>query len=238
MPSKPKKPQPKNSPFTTDTPPALDLIIHCKYDALLDPFTVPFHPRNDNTHPPSQIKALAQLFKSTGVRHPAIISTLSKNCVAGHGRLLAAQQLGAHYPVVYQPFHSESEEIAFLLADNKLSELSEIDSSLTASAIEAMQEEFRSMTGYMDDEIERLLLKHSTDPLPDPEPRIDEAEVLNQFWKCAPGDLWKIGPHRLFCGDSTLAENVTRLLDGAVPGMMVTDPPYGIEYDADWRNHV
>jgi hypothetical protein len=54
--------------------------------------------------------------------------------------------------------------------------------------------------------------------------------------RCKPGDLWTLGNHRLLCGDSTKAEDVTRLLDGAVPFIMVTDPPYGVEYDPTWRD--
>ena len=49
------------------------------------------------------------------------------------------------------------------------------------------------------------------------------------------GDLWVLGQHRIVCGDSTNQETVERLLDGAEPALMVTDPPYGINYDAEWR---
>jgi DNA modification methylase len=53
-----------------------------------------------------------------------------------------------------------------------------------------------------------------------------------------PGDLWLLGPHRLLCGDATVATDVERLLAGAVPHLMVTDPPYGVEYDPTWRNEA
>ena len=49
------------------------------------------------------------------------------------------------------------------------------------------------------------------------------------------GDLWLLGRHRLMCGDATERSQVTRLLDGAQPSLMVTDPPYGVAYDASWR---
>jgi DNA modification methylase len=49
------------------------------------------------------------------------------------------------------------------------------------------------------------------------------------------GDLWQLGAHRLLCGDSTKAEDVERLLGNRKPFIMVTDPPYGVEYDSDWR---
>ena len=61
----------------------------------------------------------------------------------------------------------------------------------------------------------------------------DEVHPVSQ-----PGDLWCFGSHRLVCGDATNADVVARLLDGVIPHLMVTDPPYGVNYDPDWRNRV
>lgn len=72
----------------------------------------------------------------------------------------------------------------------------------------------------------------------DAEPQIDRAEELNEKWKVKTGDLWHIGDHRLLCGDSTKAEDVARVLGDRKPVLMVTDPPYGVEYDANWRNEA
>lgn len=72
----------------------------------------------------------------------------------------------------------------------------------------------------------------------DAEPQIDKAAELNKKWKVKSGDLWQIGEHRLICGDSTSPQAVERVLDGAKPNLMVTDPPYGVEYDAEWRNEA
>ena len=72
----------------------------------------------------------------------------------------------------------------------------------------------------------------------DVEPQIDKAEELREKWGVETGQLWQLGEHRLLCGDSTKREDVERLLQPVVPVLMVTDPPYGVEYDADWRNQA
>jgi DNA modification methylase len=84
---------------------------------------------------------------------------------------------------------------------------------------------------------EDWLVEEKTDPA-DAEPQIDRAAELNKIWRVKPGDLWQIGSHRLLCGDSTKKEDVGRVMGGEKPLLMVTDPPYGIEYDPEWRNEA
>jgi DNA modification methylase len=72
----------------------------------------------------------------------------------------------------------------------------------------------------------------------DAEPQMDKAAELNKKWKVKSGDLWQIGPHRLICGDSTSPQAVERVLDGAKPNLMVTDPPYGVDYEPIWREEA
>ena len=66
----------------------------------------------------------------------------------------------------------------------------------------------------------------------DAEPQIDRAEELNKIWRVKSGDLWQIGDHRLLCGDSTKKEDVARVMGNDKPLLMVTDPPYGVEYES------
>jgi DNA modification methylase len=84
---------------------------------------------------------------------------------------------------------------------------------------------------------EDWLVEEKTEPA-DAEPQIDKAEELNKVWRVKPGDLWQIGSHRLLCGDSTKKEDVARVMGEIKAVLMVTDPPYGVEYDADWRNRA
>lgn len=72
----------------------------------------------------------------------------------------------------------------------------------------------------------------------DAAPQIDKAAELNKKWKVKSGDLFAIGSHRLICGDSTSPQAVERVLDGAKPNLMVTDPPYGVDYHPEWRDEA
>lgn len=104
------------------------MIIHCKYDKLVDPSTLEDHPKNRNQHGQDQIDRLADLYKFHGVRHSIIVSSRSKKIVAGHGRKLAALRAGMkNFPVVYQDFESEEAEYAFLISDNAIADWSELD---------------------------------------------------------------------------------------------------------------
>jgi len=93
------------------------------------------------------------------------------------------------------------------------------------------------MFGFTDDELQGLLpdaLLEATGGLTDPDdvPEVPEVPVTR------PGDVWVLGKHRLLCGDSTVATDVEKVLNGVVPLLMCTDPPYGVEYDPSWRNQV
>jgi len=108
----------------------VQIDIHCKYDELVEPGKLKPHPANPNRHPESQINLLARIMSEHGIRWPISVSNRSGFIVSGHGRLMAAQALELDkFPVVYQDFKSESEELAVLVADNKIAELAETDGS-------------------------------------------------------------------------------------------------------------
>lgn len=99
----------------------MTIKIHCKYDELIDPKKLNDHPKNRNGHGDDQIERLAELYKYHGIRHPIIVSNLSGNIAAGHGRKLAAIRAGIkEFPVVYQEFDSAEAEYAFMVADNAI----------------------------------------------------------------------------------------------------------------------
>ena len=104
--------------------------IHCKYDELLNPNSLKNHPKNRNKHGQDQIERLASLYKYHGIRHPIIVSNLSGNIVAGHGRKLAAIRAGIKkMPVVFQDFESSESEYSFIQADNAIALWADLDLS-------------------------------------------------------------------------------------------------------------
>ena len=102
-----------------------------------------------------------------------------------------------------------------------------------------MAEDFDlSLLGISDDDLDALLRDPEAlggDGAVEGEDDVPEVPVTPVS---AQGDLWQLGPHRLICGDSTAADVVGRLLDDVRPLLMVTDPPYGVEYDHSWRNQA
>jgi DNA modification methylase len=178
-----------------------------------------------------RMKASIQQF---GFKIP-VLARSDEEVVDGHLRLLAAQKLGiTDVPVILCDEWSEAQVKAFRLMVNRSATWAEWDLELVALEIRELKDlDFNlDLTGFDRLEIDQLLFGN-----PEEEP---EAEVpeLPQAAVTRPGDLWFLGPHRVLCGDATSADEVGRLLGPATPLLMVTDPPYGIQYDPMWRERA
>lgn len=192
---------------------------------------------NARTHSDAQVAQIAASIREFGWTNPVLIDP-DGGIIAGHGRVMAARQLGmGEIPCIVLAGLTPAQRRAYMLADNKLALNAGWDDKLLASEIMGLQEdEFDlSLVGFSDEEIKRLLALHDaaqglTDPDAVPEVPAEPVSVL--------GDLWALGRHRLVCGDSTDADTVAKCLGGVEPHLMVTDPPYGVEYDANWRNEA
>jgi ParB-like chromosome segregation protein Spo0J len=115
-------------------------ILHCKYDKLIDPNQLKPHPANPAKHPEKQVKLLARIISEHGIRHAITVSKRSGFIVAGHCRCSAAIELGIkEYPVTYQDFKSEAEELAVLVADNAIQELAEVDSAKMGDIVKELE---------------------------------------------------------------------------------------------------
>lgn len=234
MSRKPKKPA-----EIAESKPASVAVV-CAHDELVPIERIVPNPRNPNRHPPEQLRLLAKIIAHHGWRSPIVVSTRSGFIVSGHGRYQAALALGVQaVPVDYQEFASEADEWAHLVADNRLAELADRDDAALADILREMGGTLDlELAGFDAQAMAHLEAVTATDEHEDAEAQVDRAAELNREWEVAAGDVWLVGEHRLLCGDSTKADDVAKLLAGAVPALMVTDPPYGVEYDADWRNHA
>ena len=194
--------------------------------------------KNAKKHDDRQVAALAGSIREFGFTNPVLIDG-QDGIIAGHGRVLAAQKLGlASVPCIRLAHLTDAQRRAYILADNRLAETGGgWDADMLAAEVEAIDWEELESFGLDDMDLGEILAEaeRGSEGDADAEPQIDRAEELNQTWGVKAGDLWMIGNHRLVCGDSTKAADVARLLGDRKPVLMVTDPPYGVEYDADWR---
>lgn len=188
--------------------------------------------RNTRVHSREQVKQIAASMKQFGVVWPALVDERDE-IIAGHGRILAAEFNGwRDYPVIVARGWTPEQIKAYRIADNQLALNASWDAALLGLELADLSEEMRILTGLAEAEIERLMVGEGKAGLTDPD---DAPELPNEPVTIA-GDLWHCGRHRLLCGDATSHADVERLLDGARPALMVTDPPYGVSYDPTWRD--
>ena len=191
--------------------------------------------RNPRTHSEAQIAQIAASMRTFGFTSPILIDEAG-HIIAGHGRALGAMALTwQEAPVIVARGWSEAQKRAFIIADNRIAEKAGWDAELLTlefAELEALAFDL-DVLGFSELE-RRIISARGTTGLTDPddvlEPPIEPITRL--------GDLWVLGDHRVLCGDATSAADVARLLEGRSPHLMVTDPPYGVRYDASWRNEI
>ena len=195
--------------------------------------------KNAKVHGADQVAKIAASMAEFGWTVPCLVAE-DGELIAGHGRVLAAIQLGlTEAPVIVLGHLSEAQRRAYRIADNKLTELGGWDEALLSAELQdLLTEDYDlSLIGFDDGELEALL-NVSTEPEAGPREGEDDVPETPEAPISRVGDLWVLGNHRLLCGDSTVATDVERLLGTVRPLLMVTDPPYGVEYDPSWRNQA
>lgn len=200
-------------------------IEHWPMDKLLP------YARNARQHSDEQIAQIAASIAEFGFVNPCLVGA-DGVLVAGHGRLAAARKLGlSTVPVVVLDHLTPTQRRALVLADNRLAELSTWDDALLRIELEALQDEGfdLDLTGFDADALAELLAgeepEHEGQTEDDAVPEMPEEPVSK------PGDVWRLGPHRLVCGDATAAEAYAQLFpDGERADMVFTDPPYNVNY--------
>jgi DNA modification methylase len=184
--------------------------------------------------PRKAVNKVAASLQEFGWRQPIVVDR-DGVIVVGHVRLLAAQQLGWSEAPVHVADNLTPEQIrAYRLMDNRSHEEADWDLKLLAPELADLQSMSfdLNLTGFNVDEIDTLL----GNPLE--EETANQAPPLPDVAVTQPGEVWLMDSHRLICGDATSAEDVARLLGNVKPLLMVTDPPYGIELDSEWRDRA
>ncbi|MFH5926908.1 site-specific DNA-methyltransferase [Roseomonas xinghualingensis] len=191
--------------------------------------------RNARTHSEAQVAQIAASIREWGWTVPVLVGE-DGTIIAGHGRVLAAQRLAlAEVPVMVARGWSEAKRRAYVLADNKLTLNGGWDEALLRAELADLAGlgADLSLTGFSAEEVQALIAEASaglTDP--DAVPPAPEVPVSRL------GDIWILGRHRLVCGDCTDQAVASAVLAGVRPHLMVTDPPYGVDYDPAWRNET
>ena len=184
---------------------------------------------NARTHSAGQINKLRSSLREFGFINPVIIDR-DFNVIAGHGRIEAAKAEGiSEVPCVFADYLTEAQKKAYILADNRMAMDAGWDEELLRVEIEALQAESFDvgLTGFDESEIADLFET-------DGEVKDDDFDVDSELEKppvTKSGDLWLLGNHRLICGDSTREETYTLLMDGKKANLVVTDPPYNVNYE-------
>lgn len=186
--------------------------------------------RNARTHSEEQVAQIAASIVEFGFTNP-ILTGADGVIVAGHGRLAAAQKLAMEMvPVVVLEHLSPTQRRALVIADNRIAENAGWDETMLRVEMEALQlDDFdMSLTGFDADALAELMAGGGGDDSGNADDD-DVPEVLETAISRT-GDVWLLGPHRLLCGDSTLAESYRQLLQGEEVDMVFTDPPYNVNY--------
>jgi DNA modification methylase len=192
--------------------------------------------RNARTHSDTQVAQIAASIREWGWTNPVLIDE-NDGILAGHGRIMAARVLGLdEVPVMIAAGWSEAQKRAYILADNQLALNAAWNEQFVRVELDELKlEGFNlDLIGFSELQLGNFSAAEPNEGLTDP----DEVPELPPEPITVLGDVWVLGRHRIVCGDSTDADTVEKALNGVKPHLMVTDPPYGVEYDADWRTHA
>lgn len=183
-------------------------------------------PANVRKHGEQNLAAIKASLARFGQQKPIVVNQ-DGVVIAGNGTLMAARALGWQTIKAVRTNLAGSEATAFAIADNRTAELAEWDDAALQQQLAAIaidDEELLAATGFDEKELAKLAAANAPEVTEDdvPEP---PAEPITQ-----PGDLWLLGKHRLLCGDSTKLDDVERLMNKERADLLLTDPPYNVDY--------
>lgn len=194
-------------------------------------------PYNPRVMPESEMAALCESLRAFGFAEPVVVRRADHLIIGGHQRVEAAMRIGlSEVPVVELDLTDEQAK-SLNIALNKIH--GEFDIPKLAELLASLPTDLQGLTGFSEAEtrqvareaemaVRAMAATADADEIPEP-PAVAVAQ---------PGDLWILGEHRLACGDSTDPATVARVLQGDAPKLLLTDPPYGVELDMEWRDRA
>lgn len=185
--------------------------------------------RNARTHSEAQVAQIAASIREFGFLSPILVAE-DNTILAGHGRLAAAQKLGLKkVPCVKENHLTETQKRAYIIADNKLSLNAGWDNELLAVELSELEGADFNLDLLGFDEVELSSIFDADKDVSDDD--FDVEKELEEPCFSKTGDIWTLGKHRVICGDATKLETFKTLLEDTKVNLVVTDPPYNVNYE-------
>lgn len=184
---------------------------------------------NARTHSAEQIEKIGESIKEFGFINPVLIDG-DGEIIAGHGRVAAAELIGMDkVPTLLVDHLTEAQKRAYIIADNRLAEDASWDEDILKIELTELAEmDFNiELTGFGFDFIDDEEAEVAEDDFDEEPPEEPKAKL---------GEIYRLGEHRLMCGDSTKTEDVERLMGGCKADLFLTDPPYNIGYEGKTKD--
>ena len=198
---------------------------------LLDPAALIPSAANPRVHSQRQIRELRASLREYGVVSPVLVDQ-ERNIIAGHAVVEAAlAECVPAVPCVYVEHLTPTQRKAYMIASNRLAEKSHWDDGLLDACLQELFDagfDLR-LTGFGEYRLSDALARDAAPDLPDGGQEIDQ---------CRRGDLWELGSHRLLCGDATRPEDMRRLMRDERAWLLLTDPPYNVDYHGGTAEHL
>lgn len=185
--------------------------------------------RNARTHSEVQVAQIAASIREFGFLSPILVAE-DNTILAGHGRLAAALKLGLKkVPCVKENHLTETQKRAYIIADNKLSLNAGWDNELLAVELSELEGADFNLDLLGFDEAELSSIFDADKDVSDDD--FDVEKELEEPCFSKTGDMWTLGKHRVICGDATKLETFKTLLEDTKVNLVVTDPPYNVNYE-------
>ena len=192
-------------------------------------------PTNPRLHSKKQIRQIANSIRKFGFNTPVVVDR-NNNVICGHGRLLAGRELRmTDVPTVCLDHLTPTQARAFLIADNRLTEMASWDDRLLAEQLKELSllnlDFSLELTGFEMGEIDLRIASLEEVPNPSDDPADVVPEVPTRMPLSKPGDLWWLDDHRVLCGNALELADFETLMAEERAAMIFADPPYNVPID-------